>query len=131
MTDRRTKAPISQDDRLLSAWLSEAAEADDAMPEGLPSAAQLLWRAEVLARLEAEERRSRRALMPITVAAAVAVSVLVSLTALIAVGSPLVAGANAWLVGHAGRLLALVCGFAAIELLVLGALGHRPSVDQR
>lgn len=61
------------DDRL-TAFLAEAARVE---PDRLATPAQLLWRADILARLEARERRARRASLPAVIAIAIATAVMV------------------------------------------------------
>lgn len=95
------------EERLLGTFFAEAAAVE---PDPLPTAGQLRWRAEVLARLASEERRATRAGNPALVA--VIVAALAALTALALFFSGIrvdvIADLGAWLVATPWRPLLLV-----------------------
>jgi len=97
----------ANDGALLSAFFTEAAGIE---PTGLPTVGQLRWRAEVLARLEAEERRANRAGSPALVGVVLAGLGTLTLLALFLSGIDvgIVARLGAWLSATPWRLLLLV-----------------------
>lgn len=122
-SNEQTQTPPSDD--LVRAFLAAAAEVE---PGRLSSPAQLLWRAEVLARLEADERRAWRALLPTYAAIALAALVFAgSLTVVLAgaeLGTP--SGIAAWLVVSPLRPLGLGAATLAAVLALVGRAARRP-----
>lgn len=73
-----TGSSVESADALLDTFFAQAAEVE---PESLPTVGQLRWRAEIIARLETEERLAARATGPVLIGSVV--SALLAMTGLV------------------------------------------------
>ena len=122
---RQTHENEAEADALVASFLNEAAAIE---PPSLPSAGRLWWRAEILERLDAEQRRAARAARPVRWATALAM-----VAAVVAV----VIGISTATDDPTGTTRGLAMGFGAMTLVGAALLTvvlrgpRRPQADQR
>ncbi len=110
-----------RDDRL-AAFLAQASAVE---PARMATPAQLLWRAEVLARLERDEVRARRAAMPMIVALALGSGLgLLTLTLAIVADFGAAGGIASWFVASPVRPIG--CSVSVLVAMIAFFVFTRP-----